>query len=797
MPLQTEGDPAAAASSRAESKLRDVREQKTKAAMAARERENAIFREEASKTISQLVYGSIVTYSAGLDVHSLITGFESCTLRVRNLPSSVREDDIHVLLRDHGAGVHQSHITIKKKSGLAEASIVTDIATGQVLAAGLDGVEFQDKTPVVEMTATNSLDGMNAATEQGSEILTISWRAPSARYVAEYTDVASANAKVKELDRLIHGGRRIKVEMNTQPHGRFVPNLRLNAIKISNLPSSITDQEVTMFTGALSVKRLPVGGPSGLVYATEYITRLLQADIERAVPAGLKKFEYPLTTCTMEGVVSARAHFSSWDDAHVAYTHLSDKRYGNQPVWLRLPNPMYFTLVIPVDQFKAQTSQWVSLVSSIKDRKACTLNVRESGNVVIIRLSGSVKEATGALKVRVENLARGETVEGWHRAFGIIGNSFVPHVYSETGAYLRPDWKRRSLKVYGIPGAVDRAREMIKGELERLASLDHTVTLARNSVGFFVREGIQQLKETLGENNVKFTMSSRKLTVSGGEEARHTLDRLIILSHNPSYGLLNAMQGNQTCPVCYDNVSSPHQLGCGHTYCIACLRHLILSALESDQLPLTCLGDEAQCRVPIAIPTIERFLPPASFSRLLEAAFDAYIAKCPEFKPCKTPDCTQIYRTTRPGAAPRIIHCPSCFSAVCNGCHEDAHDGLSCAESKARDPAEQERLSDAWIASQGGQVKKCPRCCILIEKAEGCNHMTCQYAFLLSSLGSFSRLIYSLGAGRTFVGNAWGYLPQIQSMAICSFPMGRFMAMHNKIGEGGVVQSCKTWAIST
>jgi len=699
----------------------------------ARERANAIAREEASRTISQLVFGSIVMYSAGLDVLNLITGFETCTLRIGNLPLDVKEDDLHVLLTDQGF-VNHFHFVIKKRSDCRlEAHIVTDIAAGRAIASGLDGVEFQEETLVVEMSATNSLEGMSAATGQSSEVLTISWHAPSARYVAEYVDIATANAKVGELNRSIYGGRRIKVQMNAQPRGRFVRNLRLNAIKINNLPPSVSDEDVIGFTRSISVKRLTIGGTFGITYSIEQIARLVQDDIERAVPGGLQKFDDPPSTCTMDGVVSARAHFSSWDEAHTAYTRLSDRRYGNQSVWLRLPDPMHFTLVIPLEQYKAQKAQWDSLLSSIKDRRACTLNFRDTGNVVHIRLSGSVKEATGALKVRVENLARGDKVDGWHRSLGFPGNSFVTRVRSKTGAYLRADWKQQSLKVYGAPQAVDHAREMIKGELNRLASLDHTVTIARHSVGFFVREGIQELKETLGENNVRFAMSSRKITVSGGEEARYALDRLITLSQKGNCGLPNAPQGSQTCPICYDSLSSPHQLVCGHTYCVACLRHFISSALESDQLPLTCLGDEAQCRVPIAIPTIQQFLPPASFNRLLEAAFDAYIAKHPEeFKHCKTPDCTQIYRVVQAGAAPQTLHCPSCFSAVCNGCHEDAHDGLSCAESKAqRDPVEQERLNDVWIASQSGRVKRCPQCNVLIEKVDGCNQITCRYVMFL------------------------------------------------------------------
>ncbi|KIK77113.1 hypothetical protein PAXRUDRAFT_398063 [Paxillus rubicundulus Ve08.2h10] len=328
-----------------------------------------------------------------------------------------------------------------------------------------------------------------------------------------------------------------------------------------------------------------------------------------------EKFDSPVPL-GVSGIVSVRAHFSSWDEAHLAYTNLEGKRYGNpQPVWLRFPDPMHSTIIILSEQYTAQKAQWGALLNSTTDRKACMLNVHNVGNIVCIRLAGSAKEAMGAVKVRVENLARGEMIEGWHRSLVFSNNQFFRRVFVEAGAYVRADWRRQSLKVYGAARAADRARDLIKTELERLASLDYTVTLMRHSVGFFVREGIPQLKETLGENNARFVTSSRKITVTGGEEARHALDGLITHSLKGNPALLYTSQGEQTCPICYDNVSSSQQLGCGHVYCVACLRHFLSSALDSDQLPLTCLGDGARCRVPF-------LFPPSSSSFLLRLSID-------------------------------------------------------------------------------------------------------------------------------------------------------------------------------
>ena len=685
--------------------------------------------EEAAKTISHVISGSIVTFSAGLDISDLLTGFETCTIHIGNLPVDMTQDDIHALLRGHSPDVDCFHIVkVEKQDWRLEAYVVADVASGEELASALNGVKFENETLMAEVS--NSPDGMSAADDQSPEILTITWRAPSARYLAAFDDVATANTKVEQLRDYCCDGRRIKVDLNIPPLDLSGSDLLHNAIRINNLPPTVTPKKVMDITGSKTVRRLPILGlfkqPT-----VEEIARDILHDIERAVPGGLKKFDNPSNTCTEEGDVFARAHFSTWDEARVAYTDLRYKRYGSQLLRLELRDPMSFMLYIPETQYRAQKTQWDSLSESVKDNKACAFYTSTSGNRVQIILEGSVKETVGALKVRVESLAWGEMVEGWHRSLGIPGNLFASRVYSVTGAYLRADCEQELLKVYGTPTAVDRARAMIKDELNRLASLDYTVTIEPGSVGFFVREGISQLKEKFGEDSVRFVMSFRKITISGGEEARRTLDRLIALSSKGSSDLHNASQGSLTCPICYDGVSSPIQLGCGHTYCVTCLRLFILSALESDRvLPLTCLGDEARCRASIPIPTMQQILSPASLNRLLEAAFDAYIAKHPrEFKHCKTQDCTRVYRAVRAGAAPQTLHCPSCFSAVCNGCYEEAHDGLSCAQSKARRSlAEQERLDEAWIASQAGRVKRCPQCCKPIEKDERCNVVSCRYA---------------------------------------------------------------------
>ncbi|KZP08461.1 hypothetical protein FIBSPDRAFT_901272 [Athelia psychrophila] len=220
-----------------------------------------------------------------------------------------------------------------------------------------------------------------------------------------------------------------------------------------------------------------------------------------------------------------------------------------------------------------------------------------------------------------------------------------------------------------------RPRALVNSELALLESKEQMVPLKCQSVRFFVARGLAILKEELGDEN----LSPRPLPRTGDT-------------------------GEATCHVCHDVVTSPIKLGCGRAYCSACIRHFLTSA---STFPLVCMGDEDTCHVPIPIPVFQRFLPIQQLTNLLETAFITHIDHQPQdFKYCTTPDCRQVYRCNTSDTA-SIIHCPSCLSCVCSACHEEGHEGMTCAERKLNnDPEEQERLTDDFAIQSG--FKKCP-----------------------------------------------------------------------------------------
>jgi hypothetical protein len=672
--------------------------------------------------VQHIVLGSLVTFGAGLDIRHTVTGFESCRIRVRNLPPDATLIEVHALFTQQGVCPEKFHVFEMRRTpdGRQEASVLSDAKIGEAIAVGLDKIEFREEKLMSEVNKTGGHGTMGASSRTDPNLLIISWRAPSVAFIANYANIEQAEAKVQELNGKICRGRKVKVELNRPPPGVVLRHFNPNSIKINGLPPDVTETEVQLFSGSLSLQSLKAKQydvDQALVSLRQHMAR--NAD-------GQVTFERPPTNAP-DGTIIIHAHFDSPDDAKKVHDSLANQRLpyiANSTVKLRISDPLQYTITISAEQYRAQSDQWHSLIDATKDNKDCSLRAfKPQGKEerMSIRIEGRDKKLVGSFKVRVESLAAGEKLGNWHRA---LGNQFLKTVFQETGAFVQNDRKLRAIKVYGNTNAVQNARIKIDAEIDRLANLERTVFLKRQSIGFFVRHGVAALKETLGEDNVTLNLSTSpcKITIRGGEEAIHALDKLIAESLS-DVTMNQGLESGSLCPVCYSEISTPVQLACGHTYCTPCMRHFLTTACDTKVFPLLCLGDEAKCGVPVPIPTIQKFLTQLQFNRLVEAAFVVHLEQHPqEFKYCTTPDCTQIYRGD--GSEPLVLHCPSCFSTVCSACHEESHEGMSCAERKLHgDPAEQERLTQQWAARQG--AKKCPQCQAWIEKIDGCNHMTC------------------------------------------------------------------------
>ena len=636
---------------RAAEELRLKKATKEQAARAAK---------EAAATVDETVLPSTkVTFGAGASVKSVLTGYETCKVFVKNLPLTATMGAVAALFAKPKFDptkftVYPPRTSLNDHSHLEATVEFEDPEDGKNAVAMLDKSQFGSEKLKLVIAAKQG--AMGKSKDRNSHILTVTWPAPSMRNT-RYYDLDDAISSLRSLVKEAH------------PKG---------------------DQSLTW-----------------------------EQDL---VP-------------NEHGKVSAKIHFPTWDHAKVVRDFLDQKPLPFCPqakYYVFLQNPLHYTMHVPYLQYKAQEKLFKSLTPA-QNGPSATARLRILSNQphrpTRIELSGSDKKTIGKLKVRIEQLTAGEKLPQWDRVFyGAEGEKIVKAVNDQSGAYIRVDKRQRTLKVFGESAAVEQAKAMIREEVDRLTSLQFEVFLKRTSIRFFIdgARGSTLLKQEVGEENVMLNVSSTacKIIIRGGESARHCLRKLIDESLSDAIRSQHQLKDGEMCSVCYDTIDQPYRLACGHPYCYGCLRHFLLTASDVKQFPLSCMGDEGKCGLPIHLPVIQRFLAPVQLKRLLEVSFLEYLDRNPEkFRYCATPDCPEVY-SLESDSGDGIFQCRSCFVSICVPCRED-HDGFSCAEWKVeREGDAQYKSLEDW-AKGNENVKKCPKCEVMIEKNGGCSHVTC------------------------------------------------------------------------
>ncbi|KAJ8092739.1 hypothetical protein PM082_007068 [Marasmius tenuissimus] len=703
-------------------KERLMREREAEARSEKLRLEDERMRLESEKTMQHLALGStIVKFSAGLNVERVVTGFDACRIRITNLPFTAKYFDVCNFLREQGMGEEEMyHLQIDLRSNSKEASIIVEAERGRDIASGLDSVDFHGQSLNAELCDSGTVGGMHSI---DGGVLLVSWWLPCKRYVATYVSQEAAAIKLSLRDGWVIDGRGIRVEGDRRNRDRarmvFNNNNNDTPLFISGVPVHVPKRTIEYLFDPLSLKEL-----SPLEYDEDIAEEILKEHVEKAVGRHAVSFE-PSRLNATQGNRSLRMRFNNWEDARTVHDQLKGKKFsyiGNSKFALWLSDP--YQIIIPIQQYLAQKTLWDSLEEDTKGRKGGILHLRVFDTKASIRVGGNDKKAVGMLKVRVERLVAGEALQKtWQPWFSTVeGQKFLDSVTDTTGTYIRHDWKSKVLKGYADAAAIAAARALMEGEIERLSRSEYTQTLKPESVRFFLSEGLSELREAVGRDSVTLDISpSVRITVRGGEDARRLLRDLIDRSLSNVTPNLSSQSGS-SCPICFMDVDTPVKLGCGHEYCTACLRHFF--AADVKKFPFLCIGDEARCGEPIALPVIQKYLESElAFNTLLETAFTTYIEQNPQkFGYCKTPDCKQIYPSESSDSARQ---CPSCLASVCTQCHEEGHDGMTCEERRRQfDPAEQDRLNKEW--AKGAGAKRCPSCQVWIEKTEGCNHMTCK-----------------------------------------------------------------------
>jgi len=416
--------------------------------------------------------------------------------------------------------------------------------------------------------------------------------------------------------------------------------------------------------------------------------------------------------------------FNTWANAQLAARTIEAKNIPSLECNVQQPY-YHYSIRVPLAQYEAQKRQWFDLTKRKRKQEASLEIKTVAEESVTIQVEGKNMRSLGVLNRNVEKLMKGEILEGtyWHPSFASSEDSatFFQSLIDKTAVHLRSDPEFQTLRLYGETKRVRQARGMIQDEVEQREQVMTETKLTGASAAFFKREGLGKLQELVGEDEVNLKATPKKTTimVRGGAEVTHHFRRLLGKSFVAEAG--HGTENNPTCPVCLDEASYPERLPCGHAYCPGCLNSLLTAVVDNKTFPIMCIGNEATCHVPIALPFIRQFLTPYSFKRLLEAAFAAYLEQnTMQFQYCRTSGCKQTYRRQTISNAD-VISCPSCLARSCSSCGVEHDDDLSCEEYEIR----RQETQFVDLARLKG-YRRCPKCNVVVEKLGGCDNMYCR-----------------------------------------------------------------------
>ena len=590
---------------RRENEARIARERAKREAKEATERrrklEIAAQREKEAAVVEQYVVSetSLITCSAGFNIQHVVPGFDLCRIVITNLPRNAKREEINDIFAHQG--IHSSEFLIfqvKQIGNKQEAVVLANAEHGEAISMGLDGIEFRDEVLSFSVSDNASWNALSSA-GQNVPFIMVSWRIPAETIVANYHTMEEAQRKMREIDKKIWKGRRIHTKMNDPPKQggfrslqHFVPE----SIKLSNCPpGSGVDEEFYQFIGSYNVRVLK----SSALFNLQESFDLIRLRISGLQGVRINTYQVLKRGDQVDGEVKIKVEFDDWEDAKEAHVMIDKQRIGQASPFYQcwLPKQLQYKIVIPRQQYESQKKQWNALgEKKDADDPYVQARIGDRGDV-FIEIVGKEQKAAGPLKVRVENMIAGDKLDStfWHPSFvSPRSKAFFDRIYAETKVFVRSDFKTQSLKIYGESNVAEEGhgRQMIRAEVERLGQMETTRVITRECVGFFVREGLGKLEELLGEENVRLDVQPRmcRITIKGGEEANHSLQRLIDQARAAVVvdSVLPGMGDEETCPVCYGDLSHPEQLGCGHSYCAGCLKHFLTSAVDNKTFPLIC-----------------------------------------------------------------------------------------------------------------------------------------------------------------------------------------------------------------
>uniref|UniRef100_A0A914WKQ1 RBR-type E3 ubiquitin transferase n=1 Tax=Plectus sambesii TaxID=2011161 RepID=A0A914WKQ1_9BILA len=193
-----------------------------------------------------------------------------------------------------------------------------------------------------------------------------------------------------------------------------------------------------------------------------------------------------------------------------------------------------------------------------------------------------------------------------------------------------------------------------------------------------------------------------------------------------------APQGSE-CGICFCSM----QLDaiaiekCGHLFCNECWQKHCRQQLRTGHAPIQC--PDASCNVPVPLSMLMSMMPVKHFVIYKKMLLERYSLEHSKGKITQCPGCNNAIIIIASSAF-GTLSCSHCNIAWCQMCQMPVHWPLNCEQAALyNDRFEKQNGLERFFAMRATgptetsvEVKQCPRCLALMEKGDGCDHMTCR-----------------------------------------------------------------------
>ncbi|TVY34267.1 ATP-dependent RNA helicase DEAH12-like protein [Lachnellula subtilissima] len=505
-------------------------------------------------------------------------------------------------------------------------------------------------------------------------------------------------------------------------------------IILSDVPGHATSKDIEAETKILYDKprHIELGASSYDALDAE-VSVMVRSQLEEHGPLEL----FHLAPSPEGKRVKAIAWFVDEEDARSACD------LNNRPLDILKMGRLTVTLV-PSAKIKVSTPIYLALKTTIDDAsmtwKERHLRLRFYQDAIsrftTMKVEGDDAKDVASARKTLDDILRGVVLTDGQCEIGssLFSSNRSAHnklkaIERELRIVIIGDKTKRCLLYHGPPEKMQRVVRQITDILKEESLSNFEISLYdEHQFSWTIHGGFKSMVQELGKDVAVFDVVSRKIIINGTQQQFYAALSMMNGEYRFKTYPLSEHKSEGECPICLatDDIDMPVETSCKHTYCLECFESCCKHAASTstNQFQIICAGDGGECGKVFDLAEVKKQVSSAVFEDLFKSSFKEYIGRHPQdFHYCKGVDCGFVYRcTSAANSKPPLYACSNCPQRLCTSCHENWHGGHTCAEYKDLVSGGYEALEKV---KKELNIKACPKCKTLMEKTEGCNHMSC------------------------------------------------------------------------